>query len=101
MSAIRFGLFAALFVTLGCGGPQAARVSGTVTLDDQPLTKGSVTFNPVGTGALASGQIDAQGRYQLRTGTDLGCAPGSYIVTVVATEPVPQKSPLEELKFNP
>jgi hypothetical protein len=74
----------------GCSG-SAASVSGTVTLDGQPLTKGDVSFHPDGgSGAPAYGQIDAQGRYSLSTGTEAGLAPGAYTAVVVATKDPPQ-----------
>jgi hypothetical protein len=75
---------------IGCSG-SAASVSGTVTLDGQPLTTGNVSFHPDGdTGAPAYGQIDAQGRYSLSTGTQAGLAPGAYTAVVVATKDPPQ-----------
>jgi hypothetical protein len=86
----------------GCGGPNAAKVSGQVTLDDQPLTSGTVTFHPQsGNGAVAYGQIDAQGRYELSTGSDAGLAPGPYVATVLATEEIPATRANEESTFKP
>jgi hypothetical protein len=80
-----------LVVSTGCSGPNAASVSGTVTLDGQPLTTGNVSFHPDGgAGAPAYGQIDANGRYSLSTGTDAGLAPGKYVAVVVATKEPPQ-----------
>jgi hypothetical protein len=75
---------------VGCSG-SAASVSGKVTLDGQPLTTGYVSFHPDGTGgAPANGQIDAQGRYSLSTGSEAGLAPGAYTAVVVATKDPPQ-----------
>jgi len=77
-------------VVAGCSS-NAASVSGTVTLDGQPLTTGNVSFHPDGgSGAPAYGQIDAQGRYTLSTGTDAGLAPGKYVAVVVATKDPPK-----------
>ncbi len=74
----------------GCSGA-AASVSGTVTLDGQPLTTGNVSFYPDGdVGAPAYGQIDAQGRYSLKTGSEAGLAPGGYTVVVLATKDPPE-----------
>ena len=65
-------------LAVGCGGPHAAQVSGTVTLDNKPLPNANVTFHPAGrAGAVAYGQTDAQGGYVLSTGTDTGLAPAS------------------------
>src|SRR5262245_19879075 len=78
-------------VAPGCSGHNAASVSGSVTLDGQPLTTGMVSFYPDGgNGAPANGQIDSSGNYSLSTGTDVGLAPGKYIAIVVATKDPPQ-----------
>jgi len=75
-----------------CGGPNAASVSGTITLDGQPLPSANVSFHPDGGsgGAPAYGQSDASGRYSLSTGSDSGLAPGKYVAVVVATKEPPQ-----------
>jgi hypothetical protein len=76
----------------GCFGPNAASVSGTVTLDGQALATANVSFYPDGGsgGAPAYGQSDANGRYSLSTGSDTGLAPGKYVAVVVATKEPPQ-----------
>ena len=80
----------ALVVLSGCS-PNAATVTGTVTLDGQPLKTGDVSFHPAGgKGAVAYGKIDASGSYVVSTGDETGLAPGQYAVTVVATEAAPQ-----------
>jgi hypothetical protein len=84
-------LFWILVAVAGCSGPNAASVSGSVTLDGQPLTTGMVGFYPDGgSGAPANGQIDSSGNYSLSTGSDAGLAPGKYIAIVVATKDPPQ-----------
>lgn len=76
------------FVTAaGCGRGLPGRISGRVTLDGQPLTTGLVTFHPTESGAVAYGPIDADGRYEVRTGSTIGLAPGTYAVTVAANAP--------------
>jgi hypothetical protein len=84
------GLLIALasLLSTGCGG-QAANVSGTVTLDDQRLSSGTVAFHPEQPGPIAFGQIGSSGGYELSTGTEEGLQPGSYTVTVEATELAP------------
>ncbi len=95
-----FALLVITLFTLGCA-KHAAQVSGTVTLDGKPLTSGTVTFHPAaGLGAPAYGQIDAQGCYELSTGTGAGLTPGSYVATVVANEAMPTRSPTEEVQFK-
>jgi hypothetical protein len=82
-------VFASLALTVGCGGkpppPKNVPVSGTVTLDDQPLTSGQVSFIPVSdkqpTGGLSAGTIDS-GKYTIFTGGKEGAPVGSYKVTV-------------------
>jgi hypothetical protein len=82
---------ASVLIAAGCSGPNAASVSGSVTLDGQPLTTGMVSFYPDGgNGAPASGSIDSSGNYSLSTGTDVGLAPGKYVAIVVATKEPPQ-----------
>lgn len=52
----------------GCGGSgiETAAVSGTVTFDGKPVTEGTVLFQPE-KGPGATGALDAQGHYVLRT----------------------------------
>ena len=74
-----------LFTAIGCS-TQDSQVSGTVTLDDQPLPLGTVAFHPQEAGPIAFGQVNSSGRYSLNTGTESGLKPGSYAVTIEATE---------------
>ena len=85
----RIGLGAALMFGLcatgcGSGGPTMGRVSGTVKVDGQPLTKGTVTF--ISTDAQrpnATGAIDSSGGYTLQT-TEPGdgAVVGTYNVAI-------------------
>ena len=85
MSALKLlGCCLRLFLFVGCSN-HAASVSGNVTLDGKPLTKGDISFYASGA-AAASGQIDASGNYTLSTGTEKGLQPGSYQVTIVAND---------------
>jgi hypothetical protein len=84
-------LLLATGLLVGCSGSNSATVSGTVTLDNQPLPGANVSFYPADEkNAPAYGQTDAQGRYSLSTGADTGLAPGQYIAVVVATKEPPQ-----------
>lgn len=78
----------ALMAAGGCSGE--ARVSGSVTFDNQPLNTGVVSFHPVGEGPVALGQIDDSGNYTVAVGSGAGLPPGEYVVTVVANEPLVQ-----------
>lgn len=71
----------------GCGGGGGS-VSGTVTLDGNPLKGGVVTFHPVAGGASAIGAVSKDGTYEVAIGNELGLPPGEYIVTVDAAETV-------------
>ena len=95
-------LLAAVAATApGCGNRQAAQVSGRVTLNDEPLTTGTVTFHPAdGQGAVAVGAIDEHGHFQISTGTDAGLAPGAYVVTVVASESFQPADPSAEVQYR-
>lgn len=93
--------FAMLVVVAGgCGGgvdlPNRAKVSGKVTLDSQPINRGTVIFTPDNsrgtTGPPAYGQIGPDGKYELTTdrsgpGGD-GAVVGFHKVAVQAREDV-------------
>jgi hypothetical protein len=91
-------LLAALAIVLGCGGPANkydSVVTGTVTIDGQLASSGTVTFHPQDkSGKIAIGRIYPDGSFSLRTGqgdlreSDGGTvASGEYVVTVSVTGP--------------
>ena len=56
-----------LLVVMGCGGPaNVGGVTGTVTLDGQPLPDANVLFSPVKEGSSAHGRTDSNGQYRLK-----------------------------------
>jgi hypothetical protein len=57
----------ALLASGGCRGQYSklAKVSGTVTLDGQPLADALVLFSPVGGGSQSAGKTDGSGKYTL------------------------------------
>lgn len=75
----------------GCGAsnpdqPPLGTVSGTVTLDDQPLPGATVTFTPED-GRTSSGKTDSEGRYELRyTADTLGAKAGEHTVRITTVE---------------
>lgn len=77
----------AMICVTGCGGLYDANVAGTVSLDSQPLSQGTVAFNPADGGPAAYSAIDKHGKYAVMTGREQGLRSGSYTVTVVANEP--------------
>lgn len=78
-----------LILTVGCNKSQAIKtdiVTGSVTLDGQPLSNAYVNFNPKGSeGNAAYGITDGNGTYKLQTlqgEAGAGTTPGEYIVTI-------------------
>lgn len=67
---------------LGCGGGggkeigPTGEVEGTVTLDGEPLTAGSVAFYQVSTGNSGGGELGPDGKFKFTTPTPVG----SYLV---------------------
>ncbi len=82
----------ALATLTGCGGQlTTAPVSGTITLNGEPLADASVTFTPAATGIEApasNGRTDAGGNFTLEvTATgDRGAVLGKHVVTVARIE---------------
>ena len=85
----------ALLIFSGCGGALAT-VEGVVTLDNQTLKQGTVTLHPTSQGQVAYGTIQADGRFVINTGEQMGLTPGSYTATVVSLAP-PAASESHEL----
>lgn len=83
---LRLGGLALVLLATGCGAGNHSTVQGVVTLDGRFLDRGTVSFHPVGEGAVAYGMVGADGKYALNTGRSGGLAPGTYLVTVVAVE---------------
>ena len=75
------------FVVAGCGGPtrpETVPVAGRVTYQGKPVPMGQIMFYPE-QGHPATGTIDANGAYRLRTfAPDNGAIPGRYRVTITA-----------------
>lgn len=106
-----FGLLTPLALTLplalfaiGCGGagPQMGRVSGTVSHQGAPLTKGNITFVPSSPeGTYATSQIRPDGSYDLSTSEyGQGAVVGDYQVAVtdLAPEDIPDFIPREPVE---
>lgn len=79
-------LLAACVLSAGCGGgPNLATVRGVVLLDDKPLSTGTVNFIPADGGPAASGEISADGSFELQTkDVGRGALVGKHRVAVVA-----------------
>lgn len=75
-------VIAGLCPLAGCGsGENFQKISGTVTLDSEPLKKGVVTLFPNGAGTTVGGEI-VDGKFLLAR--DRGPTPGKYRVEIVA-----------------
>jgi hypothetical protein len=73
--------------------PATVPVEGKVTYQGQPLTKGTVTFQPDG-GRPAVGEIQPDGTYRLSTfGDKDGAIPGNHKVMIVSNTGDPTKMP--------
>ena len=87
-----------LFVTLafcsalasGCSRFDSS-VSGTLSLDGQPLDRGTVTFHPVSPGPTAYGQVLSDGTFSVKVGDDAGLPSGGYKVGVRVVKEIPPR----------
>lgn len=92
----------AILSTIGCGGSGAlptAPASGKVLLDGEPVSGGSITFSPIGTGKgnagkPASGAVGSDGTFKLGTYSDADGA-------VIGKHKVTYSPPAPETKTNP
>ncbi len=100
LSVRRIPLFILIVLPLhvGCSGSLAS-VSGTVTIDRQPVAGseqlyGTVSFyREQGGGAPAIAIIDGSGQYNLRTGSQAGVEPGTYLVGIAIKKITPSTTP--------
>jgi hypothetical protein len=84
--------FLALAFASGCGSSDRSRVRGQVTLDEQPLEHGSITFIPRGgTQGPLSGAVITNGQYAIESAN--GPVPGSYKVTINSAKKTGRKLP--------
>jgi len=77
-------LLIALVGFVGCGeSHDVGKVTGTVTLDSEPLSGATVTFKPVTPGAPSIGQTNGEGVYELQYTRDVaGAEIGEHTVTI-------------------
>ena len=79
---------------IGCGGDAQfplVRVTGTVTLDGEPVPDANVIFSPGPTASrhnIAFARTDEEGRFTLQTDGRAGAAATDYEVTVSALDDV-------------
>jgi hypothetical protein len=89
----------------GCGEkskfPETLPVSGKVTYKGQPVTKGTVTFQP-DKGQAATGAIEPDGTYRLSTFAEKdGALPGHHKVMIIANDADPTLMPGSSPGYKP
>ncbi len=106
-----------VIVCVGCGSKvpyNVAPVSGTVTLDGQPLTGGKVMFAPIAQGNTAKagkpgfGQLNADGTFVISTYSDGdGAVVGMHWVSIMRNlqitgpdQPAPEPSSMPFERYN-
>jgi predicted RNA-binding protein with TRAM domain len=95
---------------VGCGGVRRVPVSGTVTLDGQPLNGGYLVFTPDtakgNTARISCTSRIKDGRYDLETNgvtraeSGSGVPPGWYKVTFRMLEESTKKHPIAPINVN-
>lgn len=95
-------LLAATLAASGCdGGIKTYPVRGKVTYNGKAVPNGTVTFISA-TGPSATGEIQKDGSYSLKTtGAGNGAPAGSYTVIVVAMEDMGDRLPEERKPLPP
>ncbi len=81
-----------LLLAAGCGeSDQTVEVQGYVYYQGKPLEGGTIVFAPDsargGSGELARAEIQADGRYRLRTGDKIGAVVGWHRVSIASAGP--------------
>ena len=73
---------------VGCGesGPPLGQVSGTVTMDGEPLANALVTFTPEAGGRGSMGKTDGNGKYELAFVDSKGALIGNHKVSVTTVQ---------------
>jgi len=86
-----------LFSCWGCGSSSGTmapliQVKGKVTYKGQPLTKGTIRFEPNGYGRMATGKIQPDGTFVLSTlQQNDGVVAGNHKVSISDTGSTPRK----------
>lgn len=105
LSCFCLSLFSIVAVS-GCSSssgeslPELGLVTGTITLDNQPLSEAMVTFQPTSGGAMSSGATDESGTYEIFFNTETpGAVIGSHKVSI--SKPDGEAGPdLVPMKYN-
>jgi hypothetical protein len=82
-----FCVAALLVIVASCNRSSLeSQVNGYVQLDGNPIGPGTVVFAPVDGGKPATGSIESNGSYSLKTSRESGLAAGKYQVAVSIRE---------------
>ncbi|MEW4528857.1 carboxypeptidase-like regulatory domain-containing protein [Maioricimonas sp. JC845] len=82
-------LIAVVIASCGCGGPGEglATVTGTITLDGEPLPNALVEFASTDGGSIAYGRTDKNGEYRMMfSRTQQGASIGKNIVRITTAD---------------
>jgi hypothetical protein len=94
--ALLLGIAASALVT-GCGGAEDGlprqRVGGTVKWKGEPLKRGRIQLQPIGTGGSAGGAGIVDGRYAIPQAE--GLVPGKYQVLIYGMTDAAQPAPAQ------
>lgn len=81
-------------VTVGCdSGPPVGTVTGTVTMDGEPVDNALISFVPQEGGTTATGKTDANGNYELHRLSGPGAVVGTYKVVVTTVKEPAEAAP--------
>ena len=92
---LQFPIVLMTLAVMGCGtkdddDPTLTLVTGTITLDGQPLHNADLEFHYKGTAPEAykgaASRSDANGVFQIKSGARLGILPGPHKVIVTRTQ---------------
>jgi hypothetical protein len=88
-----------LMVISGCSGSGLVPITGTVMVDGSPAEGAVLLFHPTDDprGTVATGVVEADGRYKLVSNMREGVAPGKYKVSI--SWPDPKVQPTESQKM--
>ncbi|MDG2390286.1 MAG: hypothetical protein P8M30_13315 [Planctomycetaceae bacterium] len=98
-----FFVVSAIFLA-GCGGDTGysgptGTVSGTITLDDQPVAANLTFMNSID-GFTASGVADGSGKFSLQSNGETAIPVGKYQVGVTAAADGPEMDPEAAMKAS-
>ena len=84
------------WLTTGCGEKSSIRIAGNVSMDGEPVSEGSISFEPLdGQGTVTGGPI-TNGQYSVEG--DSGFNPGEKRVRIVGVRKTGRRLPDPEAK---